>query len=104
MAREKNSYTIVSGPGELDFFVLGLARKHPMTFKFREAPRKIVLIIDGIEARNNSGVEWRFKGYIHESCQLFDPRVPYERVEGLYSFRNSRSGWLKILHTEYDDN
>lgn len=81
---------ITDGPCELDFFVLGLARRQPVTFEVEET--KIKLILNGISAEDGSGKSWLFEGLI-----VGDSPIPglSGRVNGWFSYTRHRVGWIK---------
>jgi len=90
MATEKEQMKIENGPNELDFFVLGLARRQPMEFKVNGQMLKV--IINGIEAEDGSGKSWCFKGYI-VSAGPFNG----SNFQAWFDYRNHRHGWLKFV-------
>ena len=95
MATEKKwEWTIENGPCEMDFFVLGLARRQPIEFTLKGVSQTIKVIINGIQAEDGSAKSWCFTGYLLENSKIGKMG---DSFKAWFDYRRHREGWLKII-------
>lgn len=87
-------WVIENGPCEMDFFVLGLARRQPVEFTISGVSQIIKVIITGIEAEDGSGKSWCFKGYLFQNSKIGSAGNAFK---AWFDYRHNRKGWLEII-------
>jgi hypothetical protein len=93
VTEKEQQLEIENGPCEMDFFVLGLARRQPVEFTIRGVSQIIKVIINSIEAEDGSGKSWCFKGYLQQNSKIGSAGNSFN---AWFDYRHNRKGWIKI--------